>query len=203
MHTVDQLVDDVLRREGGFVNDPDDLGGATKYGVTIHTMRRFGLDVDGNGVVDIRDVKTLPRSAARELYKREYFEGPRIDDLPEALQPTVFDMYVNAGRNAIKILQRLLNKMGARLKVDGVLGPNTIGTAHEYDDKSNGALPDAYSVERRNYYFRIADRRPQNRKYARTRAGGKGGWIKRAEEFMSPKYRMTDAEFQARVRKWD
>jgi len=57
-------------------------------------------------------------------------------------------------------------------------------------------------VARRNYYFRLADRRPASRKFARTRSGGKGGWIRRAEEFLSPRYRMSDAEFRERVAKW-
>lgn len=202
MHTVDDLIDHVLKMEGGFVNDPDDPGGATKYGITIHTMRRLGVDVDGNGIVDIRDVKAMPMETARAIYKREYFEGPRIDDLPEVLQPTVFDMYVNAGANAVKILQRLCTKMGFPLKADGVIGPKTIGEVHNAHRHSGDVLADMYSIERRNYYFRIADRRPQSRKYARTRAGDKGGWIKRAEEFMAPQYRMSAEHFRLRTRKW-
>lgn len=43
------LAREIIDREGGYVNDPDDPGGATKYGVTIHTMRRLGLDLDGDG----------------------------------------------------------------------------------------------------------------------------------------------------------
>lgn len=202
MHTVDTLIDHVLRREGGYVNDPDDPGGATNYGITIHTMRRFGVDVDGNGVVDIRDVKKLPIETARKIYKREYFEGPRIDDLPEVLQASVFDMFVNAGGNAIKILQRLLNDMGQQVTVDGALGPQTIGAAHAAASAAPNHIADAYGIARRNYYFRLADKRPKSRKYARTRAGGKGGWIKRAEEFISPKYHMTDAQFKRRTARW-
>jgi len=61
---------------------------------------------------------------------------------------------------------------------------------------------DAYGIARRNYYFRIADRRPASRKYARTRAGRKGGWIKRAEEFITPRFHMSPAQFQERVASW-
>ena len=64
------------------------------------------------------------------------------------------------------------------------------------------ALSDAYGVAQRNYYFALADARPASRKYACTRAGGKGGWIRRAEEFLSPRYHLTDAAFQTRVAKW-
>ena len=111
-------------------------------------------------------------------------------------------MYVNAGRNAVKILQGLLRKMGHNISVDGAIGPKTIKAAKASFAEAPGYLADAYGIERRNYYFRLADSRPASRKYARTRAGGKGGWIKRAEEFISPRYHLTDAQFKARVSKW-
>ena len=49
MLSVEAIADEILAREGGYVNDPDDPGGATNHGVTIHTMRRLGLDLDGDG----------------------------------------------------------------------------------------------------------------------------------------------------------
>ncbi|MFV1934911.1 peptidoglycan-binding protein, partial [Phaeobacter gallaeciensis] len=49
---------------------------------------------------------------------------------------------------------------------------------------------------------RLADRRPASRKFARTRAGGKGGWIKRAEEFISPRYHLSDTAFRQRTAAW-
>jgi len=198
-----QIAEEIVDREGGFVNDPDDPGGATKHGVTIHTMRRLGLDLTGDGIVDVADVRRITRRHAVDIFLREYFERPRIPMLPQALQATVFDMYVNAGSNAAKILQRLLNRLGADIAVDGVIGPMTARAAHAAEQEHGGErLADAYGIERRNYYFRLADRRPASRKYARSRNGGKGGWIRRAEEFLSPRYHMTEAEFSARVAKW-
>lgn len=197
--TVEQIAEEILRREGGYVNDPSDPGGATNFGVTIHTMRRLGMDLDGDGDVDAQDVRKLSMSQAKEIFLKHYFYGPNIHLLPKELQASVFDMQVNAGANAIKILQRLCGRMGYPTTVDGALGPNTAAVVK----KAWGPhFVDAYGIERRNYYFRLADRRPASRKYARTRAGGKGGWIKRAEEFISPRYHMTDAEFRARVAAW-
>jgi len=138
MTDVQQIAAEIVAREGGFVNDPDDPGGATNYGVTIHTMRRLGLDLDHDGDVDVADVRALPRDEAVEIFIDHYFHKPRIDELPAQL----------------------------------------------------------------NYYFRLADRRPASRKYAMTRAGGKGGWIRRAEEFISPRYHMSDAAFRERVAQW-
>jgi len=202
MMTVRQIAEEIVDREGGFVNDPDDPGGATKFGVTIHTMRRLGLDLTGDGEIDVADIRALSRSQAVEIFITHYFDKPRIGLLPEILRPSVFDMYVNAGGNAVKILQRLLRDMGYAVAVDGALGPQTAGAAQDAAAPDPIALRDAYGVARRNYYFRIADRRPASRKYARTRAGGKGGWITRAEEFLSPRYHLSGDAFRARVASW-
>ena len=164
MQSVREIASAIVVREGGFVNDPDDPGGATKYGVTIHTMRRLGLDLTGDGAVDVADVRRLGRAQAVDIFVRHYFNAPRIAELPAPLQPSVFDMYVNAGSNAVKILQSLLREMGQDITVDGAIGPS--------------------------------------RKYARSRTGGKGGWIRRAEEFIAPRYHMSEADFARRVAQW-
>lgn len=202
MQSVRQIAREIIEREGGYVNDPDDPGGATNFGVTIHTMRSLGLDLDQDGSITPADVRKLTQEQAIEIFEKHYFEKPLIAMLPDVLHATVFDMYVNAGANAIKILQRLLRDMGHTLTVDGVLGPKTIGAAQTAYMSAPEHLADAYGIARRNYYFRIADRRAASRKFARTRAGGKGGWIKRAEEFISPRYHMTAQQFKERVAKW-
>jgi lysozyme family protein len=201
-HDVRQMAEEIVAREGGYVNDPDDPGGATKHGVTVHTMRRLGLDLTGDGTVNAEDVRRITEAQAVEIFLTHYFVKPRIAELPAALQPSVFDMYVNAGANAVRILQRLLRQMGEDVAVDGVIGPQTVAATARAFSRAPAHMADAYGIARRNYYFRIADRRPASRKYARTRAGGKGGWIKRAEEFIAPRYHMTEAEFDARVAAW-
>jgi lysozyme family protein len=200
--TVRDIAKGIVLREGGFVNDPDDLGGATNFGVTIHTMRRLGLDLDGDGDVNIEDVKALQRDQAVDLFIEHYFVAPGLVALPELLQASVFDMYVNAGSSAVKILQRLLRDMGYVLTVDGIVGPQTLAAAHDAALRAPQSLIDAYGIARRNYYFRIADRRIESRKFARTRAGGKGGWIRRAEEFIRSEFHLTEAEFQERTKQW-
>ena len=199
---VRQIAEDILRREGGYVNDPDDPGGATNFGVTVHTMRRLGLDLDGEGDVDAADVRRLTREQALSIFLEHYYHRPRVAELPDPLQASVFDMYVNAGGNAVKILQRLLGRMGFPVGVDGAIGPQTIRAAQAAAGAAPAHLADAYGIARRNYYFELADRRPASRKYARSRAGGKGGWITRAEEFISPRYHLSEAAFAERVSAW-
>ena len=202
MRSVRQIADEIVAHEGGFVNDPDDPGGATNFGVTIHTLRRLGLDLTGDGVVGVGDVRALSHAQAVDIFITHYFQRPGIDQMPQALQPSLFDMYVNAGGNAVKILQRLLRDMGYDVGVDGVIGPQTRGAAHEAALPDAIALRDAYGVTRRNYYFRLGDGRVASRKYARTRAGTKGGWIKRAEAFLSPRYHLSNEQFSKRVAAW-
>ncbi len=203
MQTVRQIARGIVAREGGYVDDPDDPGGPTKFGVTISTLRRLGLDLTGDGEISHADVRALSRNQAVEIFLQYYFQEPRLGLLPEMLHATVFDMYVNAGAHAVRILQRLLVQMGFAVTMDGVIGPQTAEACREAAMPDAVALRDAYGIARRNYYFQLSDRRPASRKYARTRSGEKGGWIRRAEEFLSPDYHLSDAEFQRRVSRWD
>lgn len=199
---VQEIATEIVAREGGFVNDPADPGGATNFGVTIHTMRNLGLDLDRDGDVDVADVRLMTRARAVDIFIEHYFVRPRIAELPEALHASVFDMQVNAGSNAVKILQRLVSEMGFPAAVDGMIGPATLRAARAAHDAAPDHMADAYAIARRNYYFRLADARPASRKFARTRAGGKGGWIRRAEDFMTPRYRMSEAQFAERIATW-
>ncbi len=202
MQTPQQIAREIVFREGGYVNDPDDPGGATKHGVTIHTMRRLGLDLDGDGDVDAHDVQRIDRAQAEQIFLSHYFIRPRINQLPAVLQASVFDMYVNAGAHAVKILQRLLNDMRFAVSVDGVIGPQTIAAAQKAAAAAPYHIADAYGIARRNYYYALADRRAASRKYARRRDGGKGGWIRRAEEFISPRYHLSSAQHAERTASW-
>lgn len=202
MQTVEQIAQQIVAREGGFVNDPDDPGGATKYGVTIGTMRSLGMDLNRDGRIDNRDVRALSRSQAQDIFVEHYFRRPGLAELPEALQASVFDMYVNAGANAVKILQKLISRMGFAARADGVVGPKTIAAARQAAGAAPDHLADAYGIARRNYYYALADQRPASRKYARNRAGGKGGWITRAEEFITDRYHLTEAEHRERTATW-
>lgn len=202
MKSVQDLAREIVAREGGYVNDPDDLGGETNFGVTIGTMRRLGLDLNRDGRVDRGDIRALTPQRAAEIYIHHYFTQPRICDLPQILQPSVFDMYVNAGSNAVKILQRLLTQMGYPCADDGVIGPATLRAATAAAEAAPSHLADAYGIARRNYYYALGDARPASRKYARARHGGKGGWITRAEEFIASKYHLTEAQHRERVSKW-
>lgn len=134
---IEQYLDELIKREGGYVNNPADRGGATKYGITQAVARENGWN--GN-------MKDLPLEFAKSIYKKQYWLEPRFDQV-NALSPSVaeelLDTGVNCGPNFAKpLLQRalnLLNNQGkagyADLKVDGVYGSNTLGALKTYLSK--------------------------------------------------------------------
>lgn len=203
MDQITKIADEIVAREGGYVNDPDDPGGPTNRGVTLRTLQRLGQDLDGDGAVTSGDLKRLSHEQAREIFITHYFHRPKIDALPECLQASVFDMYVNAGASAVRILQQLLTRMRLPCVADGVIGPQTVAAARQAARIAPDHLADAYGIARRSFYYELADRRPGSRKYARRRDGGKGGWILRAEEFISPRFHLSPSDHATRVSGWD
>lgn len=98
----------IIGHEGGLVDDPRDSGGLTKYGIS---QRQYPGE----------DIRNLTLDRARELYRRDYWNRIRGDELPEAAALCLFDYAVNSGvEAAIRGAQKALN-----LKVDGILGPVT------------------------------------------------------------------------------
>ena len=89
MQSITEIATDIVAREGGYVNDADDPGGATKYGVTVHTLRRLGMDLTGDDQVTEADVRVLTRAHAVSIFVEHYVRAPKIDKLPEAIQASV------------------------------------------------------------------------------------------------------------------
>ena len=117
----DDIIEVVLEHEGGYVNDPQDPGGETNFGIA----KRSHPDVD---------IKTLNKDGAKEIYYKDYWIKNRVPQMPEDLKHIYFDMCVNQGRGrAVKILQRAANAKGADLKVDGGFGPKTSGSLKNVD----------------------------------------------------------------------
>ncbi len=194
---VAQVAAGIVAREGGWADDPDDPGGATNHGVTLTTLRRLR-----GRAVTVADLRRLTPAEAARIFVSEYFHRPHLDLLPEAIQPQVFDMQVNAGAQAVRILQRLLCDMRLDVVIDGYVGPDTARAAALAQEAAPAYFGNAYGIARRNYYYALGDARPQSRKYCRRLDGGKGGWILRAESFIDPCYHLSDAQHVARVATW-
>jgi lysozyme family protein len=202
VQSIQSIADKIIAREGGFVDDPDDPGGATQYGVSLRALRGLGRDINDDGAIDVDDIRALSRADARDLFILHYFQRPKIAALPDTLHPVMFDAHVHMGRQSVVILQRLLQQLGHGIADDGLIGPQT-AQATAIANRANPTLfLDGYSIERRIFYFRLGDQRPALRKYIRRQSGGKGGWITRAESFLSHGFHMTDQEFAKRVAQW-
>ena len=152
----DDIIKVVLKHEGGYVNDPVDPGGETNFGIA----KRSHPDVD---------IKNLTEEGAKEIYYQYYWMKNRVPQLPDELKHIYFDMCINQGRGrAVKILQQAANAKGANLKVDGGLGPKTIGAL-------NGVELDRVRAYRIKYYADLVTRKPDLEKFY-------FGWFRRGLE---------------------
>lgn len=119
----------ILRHEGGYVDHALDPGGATNLGITIGTLKRLGIDIDGDGDSDIADLRKLSVADATRVYKVEYWDKVSADKLPDGVDYAVADFAVNSGPSrAAKMLQRVV-----AAKEDGVIGPKTLEAVHAAD----------------------------------------------------------------------
>jgi lysozyme family protein len=146
----------VLAHEGGYVRDPRDPGGETKYGISRRSYP--GLDI-----------ANLTREQAAVIYRRDFWDGPGISRLPRELALPVFDAAVNAGcRPAVRWLQDALNAATGELdpvlpalEADGELGPATLERARRIAGSGPAALRlvRAFMLLRRiRHYLEISER---------------------------------------------
>lgn len=120
----------VLKHEGGHVNDKRDPGGETNLGISDRRDGRIDgmADVDGDGLPDVR-IANLTAVQAAVIYRRDYWDACKCDQLPAPLAVFLFDTAVNCGnRAAVRMLQRALG-----VKDDGVIGPVTIAMCKAAD----------------------------------------------------------------------
>lgn len=129
----DKLINDLIEREGGYVDHPDDKGGATKYGITESVAREYGY---------LGPMKDMPRDIAYKIDELRYWKPIRGDDLAwlsEKVCEEVFDTSVNCGVfSAVKFLQESLNALNNKeyyykdVIIDGNMGNKTIAALQNY-----------------------------------------------------------------------
>lgn len=163
MGDFNRAVDFVLaeRIEGGFVDNPSDPGGATNYGISTRFLRSVG---------DRRDVRSLSREDAIELYRKYFWDKCLCDQLPDDLALCVFDCSVNQGPGAAgKFLQEELNHYeDVNLAEDGAIGPDIVAAAKLHEGNE---LEYRYIFRRLQHYAELSDKQ-QFRQFIR-------GWLKR------------------------
>lgn len=168
----------VLKHEGGYVNNPSDLGSATNFGISLRFLKDFPTlgDINHDSKVDIQDIKQLTVAQAKKIYKQEWWDKYKYGNIvDETLACSVFDTAVNMGsKRAHILLQRALNKtFGLRLTEDGILGPATIGVINACSDDKEQKLLTAYNDEKWAFYQKIIANNPSQKVFEK-------GWKNRA-----------------------
>jgi lysozyme family protein len=135
----------LMINEGGYVNDPKDSGGETKYGISKKAYPYV-------------DIPNLTIEQAKEIYKKDYWDRCKCDYLPDCLSVAVFDFAVNSGTDrAIKYLQMAITG----ITVDGIIGNQTIGAANRVPIRK---VLKQYMDYRTDFIYRWAQN-PKNKKF--------------------------------------
>jgi lysozyme family protein len=165
---VEYLIDELIEREGGYVNHPADKGGPTRYGVTEAVARAHGYP---------GAMAQSPREEAAAIYRRIYWLRPRFDEIAKrtpAVAAELFDTGVNMGPAvASTFLQRALtalNRNGSDypdLVPDGRIGPATLQALDAFlaargGERGETVLMRAIEALQGERYLRLAEKRPAN-----------------------------------------
>lgn len=166
--------------EGGFVDDPDDPGGATNYGVSLRFARSCGdldgdglldLDFDGDGDVDVDDIRKITRADAAYVYWLYWWRKYGYDTLHLTLATKLLDLSVNMGSTqAHRIVQRAARAHGHYLVDDGALGPKSRAV---FAQLANSDFLPAVRSEAAGFYRFLTAKFPASEKYL-------SGWLNRA-----------------------
>lgn len=191
----------LLKIEGGFVDDPKDRGGATKYGISLRFLAAEGhfdhdldgradFDLDLDGDVDWIDIRLLTRGDAVFLYHRCFWQKLLADTLPAPVGEMLFDQAVNGGlSSARKLLQRAINTCAMNpgfraarpfrtVVVDGEIGSKTRESLSEilqWPTLGSAAFAEAYRAAAAERYRAIVRRWPDQQRFL-------NGWLARAAE---------------------
>lgn len=169
----ERIINEIIMVEGGYVNDPNDSGGETNFGITVAVARANGY----NGAM-----RDLPRSVAFDIYSAKYWDAVKGDDLvklSEHVAEEVVDTSVNMGAGRAGLfLQRALNVLNNQAKlypdlvVDGAVGPATVSALRGYlAERNELALTRALNCLQGAYYITLAERREKDERFVY-------GWLK-------------------------
>jgi lysozyme family protein len=155
----EQIITNVLKNEGGYVNDPTDKGGETNFGISKRTYP------------DI-NIKNLTLNQAKTIYKRDFWDKQQYNNIDNInIAAKIFDLSVNIGVSKANILiQRALRSVGINVSRDGILGIVTLSAINK---TSSTELLAALKSEAAGYYRSIVASNKKNSKFLK-------GWLKRA-----------------------
>ncbi len=174
-----QAIDKVLSHEGLFSNHKNDRGGPTKYGISLRYLKIEGMDIDGDGDVDIYDVLSIDKRRAQKIYKKEWWDKYKYDQiLSPTISTKIFDLAVNMGsRQAHKIAQIAVNRIiNHPIEVDGILGKESLGAINSLIiQKKEAELLNEIRENAAHYYVNLVADNPEYRVFLK-------GWLNRAND---------------------
>lgn len=155
----------IFAHEGGYVNDPDDRGGATNKGITIATWRAYGYDKNGDGKIDEKDVKLVTTADAENIMRRNFWNTWKGDQIKsQSIANLLVDWIWASGTYGITIPQQLLG-----VKADGIVGAKTIAALNAQDPAK---FFKTLKQRRESYILSISREGTRNAKYRK-------GWLAR------------------------
>ncbi|MHC2997630.1 glycoside hydrolase family 108 protein [Tepidiphilus sp. HLB4] len=168
MNAIDTILDEIIRREGGYVNHPADRGGPTNFGITAQTLgawRKLGRPATA------AEVKALTEPEARAIYRQQYLTDPGFEAITDAaLLRLIVDSAVHSGpKRAVQWLQTALG-----VAADGVIGPKTRAALAQADPR---ALYAKVLGQRLRHLGRLITNDPKQSAFA-------AGWMNRMAEFV-------------------
>lgn len=169
MADINKLIPIILKWEGGFVNDPDDLGGATNKGITIGTYEYY-CKLKGYPKPTIERLKNISDEQWKDILKTLYWDKWQADNINnQSIANILVDWVWASGGYGIKLPQKILN-----VQIDGVVGNKTLQALNNYPNQKE--LFDKIKQERIDYIDRIIASRPANKKF-------RNGWLNRINDF--------------------
>jgi lysozyme family protein len=149
----------VIKNEGGYVFDKDDLGGETKFGISKRSYPAL-------------NIKDLTLENAKKIYFCDYWYKGRFEEIEdESVATQLFDLSVNMGiRSAVIVLQRALRSVGIRVQEDGLIGSETLSAVKKSEPR---CLLAAIKSEAAGYYRMLAQCKTGQEKFLK-------GWLNRA-----------------------
>jgi len=170
MSTITEIIENLIKVEGDYVNNPNDRAGATRYGITEAVARRNGYT---------GHMAEFPITSARTIYHKQYVEGPRFNDvarISSRIAEELVDTGVNMGVTvAALLLQRWLNAMNMErrfyedVKADGYIGEKTLACLDAFLKKrgkeGETVLLRALNGSQAHRYLEITESREKNESF--------------------------------------
>lgn len=165
--TPDTIINEIIRVEGGYTDDPTDSGGQTNYGITKEVALANGYT---------GHMKDMSVEFARSVYRNKYWHpigGEDVLNLSEVVAAEMMDTGVNMGPSrAVRFLQRALNTFNKNetlypdLEVDGGMGPNTLSALRDYlQTREEGVLVKMLDCLQGAKYVRLAEERKKDERF--------------------------------------